>query len=292
MRLSFIIYLNLVPAWLWSQEPGSFQRPSRVIDSIPGPESIAVGPDGAWYVSAFGKFDNKADGAIYRVDPDKGTTQLYAGGLEDPCGVIFVGNTLWVADRQGVYRVTRGKVELVYPARSFPRTLHFLNDLSVGRGGELYVSDTGDSTAAGHGAVFRLTPGQRPSLVPGSDTVRAQSSVNGLFTGRADSLYTVGYRTGVLSVTDGRGGWKELARGLGAPDGIEASGDNAFYISDNVGGDLFLVERRGSAPPEKVAQGLGAPADLVVDHQRRVLVIPENSANRLAVYQLDHHASH
>jgi hypothetical protein len=83
-----------------------------------------------------------------------------------------------------------------------------------------------------------------------------------------------------------------LARGLGAPDGIEASGDNAFYISDNVGGDLFLVERRGSAPPKKVAQGLGAPADLVVDHQRRVLVIPENSANRLAVYQLDHHASH
>jgi sugar lactone lactonase YvrE len=243
-------------------------------------------------VSAFGKFDNKADGAVYRVDPDKGTRELYAGGLEDPCGVVFVGDTLWVADRQGVYRVSQGKAELVYPARSFPRKLNFLNDLAVGRGGELYVSDTGDSTRAGHGAVFVLSPNKRPAVVPGSDTVRAQSSVNGLFHGGADTLYAVGYRTGILSVTDGRGSWKELARGLGAPDGIEASGDGVFYISDNVGGDLFLVDRRGSAPPKKLAQGLKAPADLIVDRKRGVLVIPENSGNRLSVYQLEQHSSH
>jgi sugar lactone lactonase YvrE len=292
MRAFPLFVLCLLPAQLWAQNPASLGKPWRTIDAIPGPESVTVGPDGAWYVSSFGKFDNGPDGAVYRVDPDKGTRELYAGGLEDPCGVAFLGNTLWVADRKGVYRVTRARAELVYPANVFPRELQFLNDLVAGRSGELYVSDTGDSTASGHGAVFRLMPGKRPALVPGSDTVRAQSSVNGLFLGGGDTLYTVGYRTGVLSVTDGKGAWRELARGLGAPDGIDAAGPRAFYVSDNVGGDLFLVQRAGDTKPAKLASGLESPADLVVDHARGLLVIPENSGNRLSAYRLTGHQSH
>jgi sugar lactone lactonase YvrE len=288
MRLALIPVLSLVAAPLCSQQTASLGQPLRVIDSIPGPESVAVGPDGAWYVSSFGKFGNGADGAVYRVDPDKGTREIYAGGLEDPCGVLFVGGTLWAADRKGVYRITPGKVALVYPARSFPRPLHFLNDLAAGRGGSMYVSDTGDSTAAGHGAVFVLTPGRRPTVLPGSDTVRAQSSANGLFPGSGDTLYVVGYRTGVLSVTDGHGSWREIARGLGSPDGIDvAEQGSAFYVSDNVGGKLFLVPRTPGGHTVTLATGLKAPADLLVDRRRGWLIVPENDGNRLSVYRGD-----
>jgi sugar lactone lactonase YvrE len=285
MRLSLMVLLTTLPASVWGQEASPFGEPLRTIDSIPAPESVAVGPDGAWYVSSFGKFDNGADGAVYRVDPDKGTREIYAAGLEDPCGVLFVGNTLWASDRKGVYRVTRGKVELAYPAKDFPRKLHFLNDLAANRAGTLYVSDTGDSTASGHGAVFALAAGKRPALLRGSDTVNAQSSANGLFHGGGDTLYIVGYRTGVLSVTDGHGGWREIARGLGSPDGIAAAGQAGFYVSDNVGGDLFLVPRAGGKPV-KLAGGLKSPADLIVDHRRGLLVVPENSGNRLSVYRI------
>jgi sugar lactone lactonase YvrE len=286
MRLPLLIVVSLLPAQLWSQQAESLGEPVRVVDSIPGPESVAVGPDGAWYVSAFGKFDNGMDGAVYRVDPETGSRKVYATGLEDPCGVIFAGSTLWVADRKGVYRVTRGKAELVYPAKVFPRELHFLNDLASGGQGELYVSDTGDSTAAGHGAVFRLTAGGKPSVVPGSDTMGTQFSTNGLFRAGGDSLFVVGYRTGVLSVSDGRGHWRDLAKGLGAPDGIDAAPGGGFYISDNIGGDLFLVRREPGAKPIKIASGLEAPADLVVDQKRGLLLVPENSGNRLAVYRV------
>jgi gluconolactonase len=288
MRASLVVVLGLLPAQLWSQQPASLSQPLRIIDSIPGPESVAVGPDGFWYVSSFGKFNNGADGAVYRVDPNDGTREIYARGLEDPCGVLFVGTTLWVADRKGVYRVSRGKVELVYPEASFPRKLHFLNDLAPGPQGTMYVSDTGDSTAAGHGAIFVLepgAPGKRPRVLPGSDTVRAQSSGNGLFPGRDGSLFVVGYRTGVLSKTDGHGSWKEIAGGLGSPDGIEAASSDDFYVSDNVGGKLFLVPRAPGRKPITIASGLRAPADLVVDHNRRLLIVPENDGNRLSIYQ-------
>jgi gluconolactonase len=285
MRLVVGLLLTLIPVQLRSQVSGSLGPPLRTIADIPGPESVAVGPDGAWYVSAFGKFDNGADGAVYRVDPESGKSEVYATGLEDPCGVIFVGSTLWAADRKGVYRVSRGKLELVYAAKDFPRPLHFLNDLAVGRSGDLYVSDTGDSTANGHGAVFRLSPGKRPAVLAGSDTVKAQSSVNGLFNAGADSMYAVGYRTGVLSVTDGKGGWRNLASGLGSPDGIAAAPAGGFYVSDNVGGDLWLVRSESGAKPVKLASGLQSPADLIVDRKGGVLVVPENSGNRLSIYK-------
>jgi gluconolactonase len=286
MRLLHFLILGLLPVSLSAQKAAPLGNPARVVDSIPGPESVAIGPDGQWYVSSFGKFDNGADGAVYRVNPDNGSREVYATGLVDPCGVLFVGSTLWVADRKGVYRITRGKAELVYPAKAFPRDLHFLNDLAAGPQGSLYVSDTGDSTTSGRGAVFQLRQGKEPSVLPGSDTVRAQSSANGLFRAGGDSLYVVGYHTGILSVTDGQGHWRELARGLGSPDGIDAAPGGGFYISDNIGGDLFLVPLRAGAKPARIASGLESPADLVVDKTRGLLIVPENSGNRLTIYKV------
>jgi gluconolactonase len=291
MRSPLIVFaaLGFAAARAPAQDPkAAFSRPLRIVDSIPAPESVAIGPDHAWYVSSFGKFDAKGDGAVYRIDPDKGTREIFATGLDDPCGLLFLGDTLWVADRRGIYRVSRGQVKLVYPAKDFPRTLHFLNDLAAGPGGTMYVSDTGDSTAAGRGAVFVVASGKRPTLLPGSDTVKAQSSANGLFPGSSDALYVVGYRTGVLSMTDGHGAWREIARGLGSPDGIDSAGNDAFYVSDNVGGDIFLVPRLPGGKPIKLTAGLKSPADLIVDHRRGLLVVPENSGNRLSIYRIDH----
>jgi hypothetical protein len=52
MRLLLFIGVSLLSSQLWSQEPAPLGKPLKLIDSIPGPESVAVGPDGAWYVRA------------------------------------------------------------------------------------------------------------------------------------------------------------------------------------------------------------------------------------------------
>lgn len=293
MRASLLLLMLALTAPPLGAQQAGFDRPFRVIDSIPAPESVAIGPDGTWYVSSFGEPGTGGDGALYRVTPESGALQRIATGLDDPAGVVFVGPTLWVADRDGVYRVVPGRdsIELVYPADRFPRPLHFLNDLAAGPAGTLYVSDTGDSTEAGRGAVFVLGPGERISILPGSDTVRSLSSANGIFRGDIGSTWVVGYRTGVLAVTDGRGGWREVARGLGSPDGIDAAGDSAFYVSDNVGGDLFLVPRTGEGEIVRLASGLKGAADLVVDRERGLLVVPETGADRITVYRIGTAAS-
>jgi hypothetical protein len=97
MRVPVLVLMTagLAAAAVTAQNPAAgFSRPSQVIDSIPAPESVAVGPDGAWYVSSFGKFGTKGDGAVYRVNPEKGSREIFAGGLDDPCGLLFLGNTL------------------------------------------------------------------------------------------------------------------------------------------------------------------------------------------------------
>jgi sugar lactone lactonase YvrE len=286
MRLTALVFMSVFPRLMLAQapSPASFDRPIRTVDSIPAPESVAIGPDGAWYVSSFGSFGVEGDGAVYRVTPENMKRELYAGGLDDPTGLVFMGKTLWAADRKGVYQVKKGQVRLIYEAASFPRRLNFLNDLAVGPRGSLYVSDTGDSSSAG--AVYVLESGKRPSVLAGSDTATGQSSVNGLYRARADTLYTVGFRSGVMSVTDGHGAWRELARNLGAPDGIAPAGEAGFYVTDNDGGNLFLVPRAEGRALVTLARGLKAPADLVVDQRRGWLVIPENQGNRLSVYRL------
>src|SRR5215210_6104016 len=110
MRLILFIVISALPQIGLAQAPSpeSFAGPIRIVDSIPSPESVAIGPDGAWYVSSFGRFGVEGDGAVYRVTPENMRREVYAGGLDDPTGLVFVGETLWVADRKGVYQVKRG----------------------------------------------------------------------------------------------------------------------------------------------------------------------------------------
>ena len=258
----------------------------RVIDSVRAPESVAIGPDGRYYVSSFGETSENRDGAVYAIDANSGAKTVYAGGLLDPCGIAFQGDTLWVADRNGVLRVTpNGRVKMIVPVKRFPHRIYFLNDIAIDRDGSVLVTDTGDDKTKTGGGVYRIHSDGRVSLVHGS--LAAIGDANGILLGQDGALYAVGYRTGRLMRRDTTGSWHRVATGLGGPDRLAFDANGRLFVTDNVGGVLYMLTGLDSGTVAKpVAEGLRAPADLIVDQARSLLVVPENDGNRISFYKL------
>ena len=274
-----------------SQQEVSLGDPVLVVEDLKTPESVAIGPDGRYYVSLIGEFGKEGDGAIVILDPETGEQTPYASGLFDPAGIIFKGDTLLVADRKGVLRVAPGgAVSVLAAAGSFPRPPQFLNDVAFDANGDLLVSDSGDLKSKG-GAIFRVAPDGRVSIFAGSDTIPDLATVNGLARG-PDGIYAVGFGSGALYVTDAAGGWRKIASGLGSSDGLAFDASGRLFVTDHVGGAVLLVDVQGAAGDQpagggrKIAGGLDGAADLTVDEKRGRLVIPALRANRLDVYDL------
>ena len=101
------------------------------------PESVAEGIDGHIYVSEIGERDKDGDGKISRIDKN-GNISTFATGLNDPKGIIFYKEKLYVTDRDVIIEVnTNGSWSILGAEMSFPKTPVFLNDIDV----DFYVEE-------------------------------------------------------------------------------------------------------------------------------------------------------
>jgi sugar lactone lactonase YvrE len=263
--------------------------PVLVVDSLAMPESAAPGPDGRWYVSLIGVFQTNGDGAIAAVDPASGAVDTVATGLDDPKGVAFRGDTLYVVDVGRVVSIAPGGAVSTYAAASaFPTPPQFLNDVVVDAGGDLLVSDTGSLDGSGGGKIFRVASGGDVSVLAGSDTIPDLGSVNGLASGPG-GIYAVGFASGALYVLDGGGAWTKLKDGLGAGDGLALDSFGRLYVTDHTGGTVLRLANVGGSGnpfgPDTVATGIEGAADLSLDEDAGRLAVPALRGNRLLVFE-------
>ena len=93
--------------------------------------SMAIGPDGALYVSS------RFEGAVYRVATD-GTYETVASDLGVACGIAFdAEGWMYVGDRTGtVFRVRDGKATAFASLPASVAAFH----LAIGPAGDLYVA--------------------------------------------------------------------------------------------------------------------------------------------------------
>jgi glucose/arabinose dehydrogenase len=254
-------------------------------DGMVNPESVAVGVaevNGRTaftvVVSEIGEFGKDGDGKITIVDGAK--KKPLAEGLDDPKGIVYVGEQLFVADKTRIWRVgPKGGKEVFVAAEAFPKAPLFLNDLEADAAGNLYVSDSGDLKGGG-GAVYKIAPDGKVTTFLDASNPKVKTP-NGLLLDGADHLLLLDFGSGELNrVSLKDKSFELIADGLKGGDGIVADADGNLYTTQWSEGVLSLL-RDGKGPAKAYGPKFTASADLCLHPKTGQLLIPDMKAGTL-----------
>ena len=250
-----------------------------VVSGLKTPESVVAGEDGRIYVSEIGEFGQDGDGRISVIDA-QGKTHEFASGMDDPKGLAFFGNTLYVADKTRVLKVGRdGQWQVLAGAEAFPAMPQFLNDVETDNQGNVYVSDSGDLKGQG-GAIYRISPAGLVTLVIDSARDNRIQGPNGLLMESGTSMLTVDFVSGVLYRIKLRSGdMEKIAEGFGGGDGIVRGAKGVLYVSDWKNGRIYSVDKQGRT--QLIKDGYVASADIGVSADGKSIVVPDMKAGEV-----------
>ncbi len=83
-------------------------RGEVVVEGLPGPTQLAIGPDGRWWVALLNGGENENSGQVVTIDPAAGEPVVVVDGLDKPTGIALFGDQLWIMERD---RLTRGPLD-------------------------------------------------------------------------------------------------------------------------------------------------------------------------------------
>jgi sugar lactone lactonase YvrE len=126
---------------------GADGQSDGVAVDLPNPTSLALGPDGAMFVSS------RFEGQVYRLSAEEQAT-VYAGELGVPTGLAFASDgSLFVGDRSGsIFRVSPGREVSLFA--SIPASVAAFH-LTFAPDDVLYVAAP---TLSAHDAIYRVGP--------------------------------------------------------------------------------------------------------------------------------------
>ena len=252
-----------------------------------GPEAVRHDPEqDVWFVANFGAGGDEprdADGFISRVTAEGGVSPLRfmvgtaSAPLHMPRGMFIEGDTLWVADVDGVHGFHRvnGRHLAFIDFRAMEPG--FLNDVSAGPDGVLYVTDTGAP-----GRVYRVAgAGRRPDVV--ADSLPAP----------ANGITWDGDRGAFLLAPWGDGQVIRALRPDGGVDSVVTVPAGRFDGIELVPGGLLLATQTDSSlwmvedgSPRRVVRTRGRPADIGYDARRRRVAVPYIALNRVDIWEV------
>ena len=178
--------------------------------------SMAIGPDGALYVSS------RFEGSVYRVARD-GAYEAVASDLGVACGVVFdTEGAMYVGDRSGtIFRVRGGKATAF---ASLPPSVAAFH-LAIGPAGQLYVAAP---TLDSYDQIYRISRTGEVSRLPA-----AFGRPQGLAVGPDRALY-------VVDALAGSNGVYRLASDDDAPE-LVVSGVSLVGLAFGPGGELVVA---------------------------------------------------
>jgi glucose/arabinose dehydrogenase len=243
------------------------------------PESVAVGFGGRIFISEIGEFGKDGDGRIMVVDKDRAVP--FATGLDDPKGMVAWQKWLYVTDKARVWKIdTKGKATVFADTKAFPSPPVFLNDIAVDEQGTFYVSDSGD-LKGGSGAIYRINPKGKVTLVADSKKTPQMKTPNGLVLDGMNHLLMLDFFTGdLLRIKIADGSAEKIASGFGGGDGLAWDMFGRLYVSDWKNGKVFVIPRPGEQPV-LLASGFESAADICLDPTGKFILVPDMKAGTL-----------
>jgi hypothetical protein len=258
------------------------QQP-QIITGLKQPESVAIGPGGKIYISETGEYEKANDGYISILEGGK--LRKFATGLDDPHGIKWYKDHLFVSDNMGmVWRIdAQGTAERFVDATDFPRKTTNFNDLEIDSEGNLYISDSGDWEGGG-GSIFRVGQDKKiETVITYEDDLRLVSP-NGLLMDGPGKLLEVDYTTGILFRVDLKAKTMEkIAAGFGASDGLVRDGRGRLLITNYAGHKVYVLTAPDAKPQEIEVTGVDSSADLAISPDGKSLIIPDMGGGKLAI---------
>lgn len=270
------------PAAAFAVANVGFMTPEAVLHDEPGDVYLVSNING----DPFGKDGN---GFISRVAPDGSVIELRwidgeAEGvtLHAPKGMAIAGNYLYVTDIDVVRvfdRETGAPVEEILVEGAT-----FLNDITAGPDGTVYVSDSGFAPGfepSGTDAVYAVRNGEVVQLVAGVDL----AGPNGLVVD-GDEVVMVPFGANEVRRIPTAGG--EAVVGIALPagqlDGVVRLEDGSLLVSSWAGEAVYRISAAGEVTT--IAEGVTAPAAIGFDARRQRVLIPLFMDDRIEVRTL------
>ena len=189
-----------------------------------------------------------------------------------------------MTDKSRIWKVDKqGHASVFVRVEAFPQPPMFLNDIVADSGGNLYVSDTGDIEKGGKGAIFKITPAGKVTLIASEAKNPSIKSPNGLLVEGKDKLLVVDFATGELLRVDVTQGTSEkIAEGFGGGDGLARDAAGMLYISDWKNGRVWKLNlKQKGAKPEAYTQAFKASADIALSKDGKYILVPDMKAGAL-----------
>ncbi len=250
---------------LWETKPG-----------LKTPESVLFDPVAkVIYVSNINEkpWEKDGNGFLSKLSPSGEIIALeWVKGLSAPKGMGIHSGRLYVTDVDELVEVDIARAQIL-KRYGHPQAKN-LNDVAVGPGGTVYVSDS-----AGR-AIYSLKRGQLEVLIESDEIAKANGlwvSGGELLCGLKDRIAAVDLKTKAVRV---------FIPDTGGIDGIAPVGDGSFVISDWKG----KVQLVAPGKPNRVLlnttpdQVYAADIDFVV--KDRTLLVPTFFADTVVAYRL------
>ncbi|HWU65539.1 MAG TPA: SMP-30/gluconolactonase/LRE family protein [Methylophilus sp.] len=283
------LFSSILASFLMITGSTGYSHGLEPVSGLLTPESAVQAADGKIYVSEINGFGQDGDGQIRVID--HGKSSVLVQGLDDPKGLVIIGNDLYIADKSRVLRIALNQetasAEVFLAATDFPKVPQFLNDLSADANGNLYISDSGDILGTGKGgAIYKVTPQRKLSLLLDGNIDARILAPNGLLAdAKGEHLLLVDFTSGVLyNYNQVTKKLEELANGFGGGDGIVKQANGNIYVSDWKNGKVFRVD-----PQHKVSlikEGYQSAADIALTQDDHHLLVPDMKAGKLEIIDL------